>query len=653
MEPTSARRARPTRTGQGRRTVEPRVAESGQALTDRNGQARWYRSDLHIHTPASKDYQQAGVTAIDLLREAAGQQLDIVAFTDHNSIDGWATLLREIEDLELLERLGKLDPGHASLLQEYRKLTEQILVLPGFELTATFGFHILAIFPETTSIRLLHHLLFLLRVPEDRIGSGEVGATTDVLTAYRILHEHGAIVIGAHVNSTNGVAMRGVRFGGQTKIAYTQDEHLHALEVTDLDLGMSPRSTARFFNGTRAEYPRRMHCIQGSDAHRLTRDESRQGSTGIGDRVTEFRLPERSFAALKALFESSRWEDVRAARNAPSPGDDVLEARASGNTARQSFHETPFLKRVGQQPALQDMVAFANGDGGKVYLGIGPNDRRGAVGVTDPDGVARDLRRMAQAETAPVVPFTIEQVPVKGKPVVVVTVEPGREKPYVLAPGSILVRDHGESRVATREEIVALVQGAAIATPPVESPLPQPAAKGTRGGRKPAARESATTPAQAAQEPAREVAKPKRPASRRGGKGANGSVAGDGTPIPRTGVEIVEVRGDGENATYTMRDLRTGATTGDVTLNTPRGLWQYAIRQASGKAVQRGHVRWQGNRGFWKTRKSRSGEVQYNLVLMEDGRMRFFYGVSDQGLDDLWREVIPVNAARQDDQAQD
>ena len=90
------------------------------------------------------------------------------------------------------------------------------------------------------------------------------------------------LVIAAHANSTHGVAMRNFPFGGQTKIAYTQDPNLDALEVTDLD--RSSRSTARFFNGSKSEYPRRMHCLQGSDAHRLTMDPKNPKRLGIGDR---------------------------------------------------------------------------------------------------------------------------------------------------------------------------------------------------------------------------------------------------------------------------------------------------------------------------------------------------------------------------------
>ena len=108
------------------------------------------RMDLHIHTPASTDYQQAGVSALDLLRKAEERGLDIIAFTDHNSVRGYADLWREIEDLELLEYLNRMTPAESERLVEYRRLLGKILLLPGFEFTATFGFHILAIFPETT-----------------------------------------------------------------------------------------------------------------------------------------------------------------------------------------------------------------------------------------------------------------------------------------------------------------------------------------------------------------------------------------------------------------------------------------------------------------------------------------------------------------------
>ena len=332
------------------------------------------------------------------MRRAEARGLDAIAITDHNSVRGYADLWREIEDLELLEYLGRLEPKEAERLAEFRRLLSTILVLPGFEFTAQFGFHILAIFPEGTTVRMMEHLLLLLGVPEHRFGGGEVGATTDVLRAYEILADHGALVIGAHVNSTHGIAMQGLRFGGQTKIAYTQDPHLHALEVTDLLPASNRRSTARFFSGIKSEYPRRMHCIQGSDAHRLEQDPARESNLGIGDRPTEVQLPELSFSALKELFASKDFERTRP--YVPPPSNPVKAARLEGNTAQQAFHETTSSKRA-QSAIMRDIIAFANAAGGRIYLGVSAAEKRPIAGVDGATGVVAELKNELSAQITP------------------------------------------------------------------------------------------------------------------------------------------------------------------------------------------------------------------------------------------------------------
>ncbi|CAA9547065.1 MAG: PHP N-terminal domain protein [uncultured Thermomicrobiales bacterium] len=414
-----------------------------------------------MHTPASIDYQEPDTSPLQLLQAAEAKGLDIIAFTDHNSVRGYADLWREIEDLELLEYLRRLQPAEAARLTEYRRLLAKILVLPGFEFTATFGFHILAIFPEQTSVRLMEHLLLQLGVPEDRIGSGEVGATSDVLKVYELLDEHGALVIGAHVNSTHGIAMQGLRFGGQTKIAYTQDPHLHGLEVTDLMLDGGRRSTARFFNGTKAEYPRRMHCIQGSDAHRLTRDPNRETNLGIGDRPTEVELPEVSFRALKDLFLSDHFDRVRGYVGLSESVQLFRDDRAQGNTADQAFHESLSTKRTGVSHILRDLVAFANGDGGMIYVGASAFEKRPIVGVPDVEAATAELRTELAQQVTPLPEVEIESISADGKDVLVLRVSPGTEKPYALSPGNIYVRELADSALASRDQIVAMVRATA------------------------------------------------------------------------------------------------------------------------------------------------------------------------------------------------
>ena len=583
------------------------------------------------------------------MRRADEQELDAIAFTDHNSVRGYADLWREIEDLELLEHLQRLEPAEAERLAEYRRLLNKILVLPGFEFTATFGFHILAIFPERTSVRLIEHLLLLLGVPEQKFGSGEVGATTDVLRAYEILADHGALVIGAHVNSTHGIAMQGIRFGGQTKIAYTQDPNVHALEVTDLALGAHRRSTARFFNGTKPEYPRRMHAIQGSDAHRLERDPARETNLGVGDRPTAMFLPEVSFAAIKALLQSTDFDYTQAASG--RPGDPVLAARVLGNTADQVFHERLTTKRTGQSHVLRDIVGLANVAGGTVYVGLSAAERRPIVGVEADAGAA--LLAEIKAQITPSLLATVETVESEGKPVLVVTVPRGPERPHALAPGTIYVRRENESEVASRDEIVAMVRetvlvpsAAPVAAPPSDngatSPLngraatdADPTPKRARRGAKPALPKLESALAPAALLPATTVTALE----------PSLTLYEEDAPVdpiaPTSGIEILySFEQDGETY-FTIHDLRHHKLIHNVTRETDRRLWHSAIAHREKNAVDDAQIEWQGDFGLWRSYRPRGGERRYNLVYRGGGDLRVFYGVGESGLDDQWRAVLP------------
>jgi hypothetical protein len=650
----------PTRSRPPVRQPSIRLATPDETVAPSTPGHEWRRVDLHIHTPASVDYQQPAATPLDILRRAAEQALDVIAFTDHNSVRGYADMWREIEDLELLEYLKRLNPEEAERLEEYRRLLDQILVLPGFEFTATFGFHVLAIFPEGTSVRMMEHLLLHLGVPEEKFGSGEVGATSDVLRVYETLAEHGALVIGAHVNSTHGVAMQGLRFGGQTKIAYTQDPHLHALEVTDLALGPHRRSTARFFSGTKPEYPRQMHCIQGSDAHRLTPDPERESQLGIGDRATEVLLPEVSFDAIKALFQSDHFDWTRPFVAAPA--DPIKAARLEGNSQEQSFHESLTTKRTGTAHVLRDVVAFANSGGGTIFVGASAAEKRPVHGVEDADSAAEALRSEISAQVMPPVEATVEVVESDAKAVLVVRVAEGREKPHALLPSAILVRRGAETEAASRDEIVAMVTAATApaSAPSPSQPAPSPRRQGTNGSGRAAGRStpnSPPTPLVAQRDPSSE-------SGRRNGKrmavgdepiaappvpgGASLDVfeeAVEADPIaPKTGVEVVHAYEQDGVVYYTLRDLRDHKLIHNLTRDTDRRLFRSAIAQHEEQAVDEEKVRWLGDFGLWRTYRPRGGERRYHLVYAGDGDLRVFYGVSEAGMDGPWWEFLDAGA---------
>ncbi len=551
--------------------------------------------DLHLHTPASADYQEPGASFLDILRQAESKGLDIIAFTDHNTVAGYRRMREEIHHLELLERLGRLRKEEREQLNEYRRLLAKILVLPGFEFTATFGFHILGIFSPETDLRELEFLLRRLNIPLEKLdqGSAEVGATTDVLTAYRAIAEAGGIVIAAHANSANGVAMRGFDFGGQTRIAYTQDPNLHALEVTDLDK-KGPRTTARFFDGSKPEYPRRMRCIQGSDAHRLVRDPSDPRNLGIGDRVTEVLLPQVSFQALRAVFLGNDFALTRPFRPAAkAPFDYIQAAREEGPTIIQDFHER-YSQRGGHLDAiLYDICAFANTNGGTLYVGVSADPKQPPVGVGNPRQAIEAIRAEVARRITPPLEVTADIQETQGKKVVRLLVPRGADPPYAIDDNKIYIRSESETGLAVRDEIVGLVRRAlASAMGPGEKPLPE-----------------RVEPPRAGIEP------------------------------PRTGVEIIATEERQGVLYHTMRDLRNGNVVTNVTRKSARRLWHYAITQAEDHPVDPDQLRWEGDIALIRKRE-RGGQARYDLAQREDGRVRVYYGVTDDGIHGPWARLV-------------
>lgn len=628
------------------RKKKPNIG-SPSASQSAKPQRRWYKVDLHLHTPASHDYEEPGVSYLDWLRKVVEQGLEIVAITDHNTVAGISAIRKELDWLTQLEVQGRLTAQERERLQAWREAGNQVLVLPGFEFTATFGFHILAIFPPETSVRELEHILLSMKVPASKldIGSTETGATTDVLTAYRIIHEAGGLVIAAHANSTHGVAMRNFPFGGQTKIAYTQDLNLDALEVTDLD--RPGRSTARFFNGSKSEYPRRMHCLQGSDAHRLTMDPRNPKRLGIGDRATELLLDEPTFDAIAALLRSKQFDRVRPARPADKPFDPLDVVRDEGPTLVQSFHESA-VQRGGKFDAiLADICAFANTAGGVVYIGAKPGKGK-LRGLTAPGQVEHDIRKALDERVTPRLEVKIDTVQSGSAKVLRVQVAKGLDIPYALDDNKFYVRDEAETSLAVRDEIVALVREALGFEPePEEVTTPTKEAPSAPNEKKQAVKPSA------------KQARPPQSASRNGDASKQGGApsqtatpkpvtAGDSPTLPaddttfylpQVGVEIVDSEERNGHRFYTIRDLRNGHVIKNVTRKGARKLWSYAIQQAEDKPIDAAKIQWRNNIGFVRMER-RAGKARYDLALREGDKIRIFYGVTDDGMDGAWAQFV-------------
>ncbi|UYN91705.1 MAG: putative DNA binding domain-containing protein [Anaerolineales bacterium] len=600
--------------------------------------------DLHLHTPASSDYQEPSVSYLDILRKAEQRGLDIIGFADHNTASGYRRMEDEIEQLRMLRNLKRILPEEEERLKEYERLRAKILVLPGFEFTATFGFHVLALFDPKKPLREIEHILLDLNVPSNQLeaGSVTVGASADVLTAYQAIHEAGGIVIAAHANSTNGVAMRGFNFGGQTKIAYTQDPHLHALEVTDLDK-RGRHSTAAFFSGIKPEYPRRMHVIQGSDAHRMDNDPKRHNNLGIGGRITEVLLPTPSFEALKALFESNDFARTRPAQSKRQDEgahfDFVRSAREQGSNIVQEFHES-MGGRSNLNAIIADVCAFANTNGGTLFVGLSA-EAKPIVGVRNSGQAIRQLEQEIAKRISPPLACTVDSLQSEGKSVLRVIVPRGDDPPYAVDDNQIYLRTEAETGLAVRDEIVRLVAGIA---PRVEEPAVKPAKEGRRGGRRGGQAAGGqngrgSKPQAASAQPAAE-------------QPPKAELPARAEHAPRTGVEVVSEEQRNGVAYYIVRDLRNNMVVNNVTEKSARKLWHYAITEYAGlpKVEASLKAEWRGDFGMLKHYVQRQQD-RYDFVQRVDGGLRFYFGVTEEGVHGDWRQFVAEEPQESEDAA--
>ncbi|MEX1248452.1 MAG: RNA-binding domain-containing protein [Anaerolineales bacterium] len=579
----------------------------------------WYATDLHLHTPASSDYQEPGISYLDILRRAEGRGLDIIGFADHNTVAGYRRMQEEIDQLYLLRSLKRILPEEEARLKEFERLRAKILVLPGFEFTASFGFHVMGLFAPDKPLRELEHILLDLNVPASQLelGSVTVGASSDVLSAYRAIRDAGGLVIAAHANSSSGVAMRGFKFGGQTKIAFTQDPNLHALEITDLDK-RGRFATASFFSGIKPEYPRRMHCIQGSDAHRLDNDPRQRSNLGIGGRVTEVLLPERSFAALKELFEGNDFARTRPRQGKPqvkgAEFDFVRSAREEGSNIVQDFHEG--LRGGSLQKVIEDICAFANTNGGTLFIGLSADSQRPILGIKNAPQAIRQLQQEISKRISPQLHCTVDAQQTDGKSIIRVLVPRGPEPPYAVDDNKIYIRTEAETGLAVRDEIVRLI-AKAEAQPP-EAPEPKPERRGRQ------AKRPARKPARKAGAPRPKVEVPAQPES-----------------APRTGVEVVSVEERVGVPYYVVRDLRNGMVVTNVTEKSARKLWHYAIQEfaALPKDPYQLQADWRGDFGLLK-QYSQHKQTRYDFLQRVDGALRYYFGVTEDGIHGAWRQFV-------------
>lgn len=552
---------------------------------------RWIRADFHIHTPASEDYAEPHVTYLEILQEAERRELEIIAFTDHNTVHGYEQMRHEIDFLQTLERAQRLTEEEQVRLKEYRRLLAKITVLPGFEFTSHYGAHILGLFAPDRPISLIDAILLQLGVPPDMLKQGacSIADTRHVTDAYEIIARAGGLVIAAHANGPNGVITETLRMGtsGQARIAATQSSSLQALEFINFYTNHEKFTSPGFYNGKTEHYERRMFCIQSSDAHRLRRASAGSDDAwhrhGVGDRYVELLLANNSFEEVRALFSSQDFDRVRVPKRDQKQWE-VDTLRFGPPSERQVMRRDDPDSVEG---LWRDVVALANMGGGLLIVGC-EKDGTSVGGVTLPDQVSELVRRSVQEHVDPQPYLTMELLTYEGHDLIRVEVRAVEPPPYMGSDAVIYVRRDGETAPADRSEIIQLCRRALA--------------------------EGAVSPLDNGQD----------------------------LDLPRSGVEIVGAQKRGGVWLYEVRDLRT---TAGVTRDRAQGLWAYAISRyedlRDGRLDVQSQVHWRGRLGLWRVYRQ-GNRTKYDLVHRDANGVidHVFFGVSDWGLGENWQTLL-------------
>jgi hypothetical protein len=242
-----------------------------------------------------------------------------------------------------------------------------------------------------------------------------------------------------------------------------------------------------------------------------------------------------------------------------------------------------------------DVVAFANANGGVIYVGANADPKDPPVGINNPEEAIGILKAEIQRRVTPPLDVAIDSLKSEGKRVIRLVVPKGSDVPYAVDGSKIYVRSESETSMAMRDEIVQLVQQRLAP--------PQPEA------------------IEEEMEPSEEEAVPH-------------------IEPPRTGVEIVDTVERKGTLYHTVKDLRNGNIVQNVTRSSARKLWRYAITQQEQTPVDNRKITWHDDIGFWKTYK-RKGKVRYNLAQRDpDGKIHTYYGVTEEGFHGEWRRFL-------------
>jgi len=109
-------------------------------------------------------------------------------------------------------------------------------------------------------------------------------------------------------------------------------------------------------------------------------------------------------------------------------------------------------KEMGKDEFLESVSSFANTNGGRIILGV--DDRRNILGIYENfDSLEKSIKGSINSRIEPHVIIKVEKLEIQNKSIVVITVNEGEDKPYIVKGKSAFVRIDDHDIAITRLEL--------------------------------------------------------------------------------------------------------------------------------------------------------------------------------------------------------
>ena len=253
--------------------------------------AKWWKFDIHTHTPKSDDYgkgpKQEELKKLiprEWLLNFMKAGLDCVAITDHNSGEWVDALKHELSLLDTEKPAG------------YRPLT----LFPGVEISVYGGIHIIAIFDSDSNGSKIVSLLSKCEF------GGQYGKTDDCTRkacpeVIELIQQEGGIPILAHADADSGL------FKDQSGVTLKQSLRAEGL------LAMELINSSYTLPAAYSELKLTLASVVGSDSHH---------ATTVGSRFTWAKMETPSLDALRLALHDGE-DGVRRFDNMPADPNDI------------------------------------------------------------------------------------------------------------------------------------------------------------------------------------------------------------------------------------------------------------------------------------------------------------------------------------------